>query len=135
MAHVVLPGESLQQAGQVRVLHMAGKEGAAAQAAAAAHHGEIDAGHAALHHRRDHVHVLAGAAFHELARAHLGQGLDLVPEQGGLLEAQVFGGRLHAGGELGDHLVVLAVQEQGRVLGIAGVILGETSRRRARCNA
>jgi hypothetical protein len=78
MADVVLARRRPPAGGQVRVLGVAGKEGAAAQAAAAAHHGEIDAGDAALHHRRDDVHILAGAALHELARAHLGQGLDLV---------------------------------------------------------
>jgi hypothetical protein len=79
-----------------RVLDVGREVRPVAQVAAAAHHGQVDAGLAALHLHRQDVDVLVGSGVHRLLVQHLGQRAHLVAQLGGLLEFELLGMRQHA---------------------------------------
>jgi hypothetical protein len=107
-----------------RLADLAREVGAVAQVAAAAHHRQVDAGAAALHHHGDDVDVGVARGFHALGVQHLRQRLDLVAHRCRLLELQVLGVGQHLRVQVFQHLGLAPAQEFGGVVDVAPVVLG-----------
>ena len=110
------------------------KEAAIAQVAPAANHGERHAPHVvALDHHGD-VGIGPTGGLRRLAREDALQDTDLVAVQGGLLVLQRLGRRVHLRGEIGNDVVLVALEELRGMIDVAVVGLGPDpphARRRA----
>ena len=78
------------------ILYVHGEVRSVAQVAATAHHGQVDAGAAALHTHGQNVHVFVVCRFNGLLVQHTRQRLDLVAHFGRLLKFEPVGVRHHA---------------------------------------
>ena len=123
----MLRHKGLQHLHRLRIVHMGRKVRSVAQVAATAHHGQVDAGFAALHAHGQDVHIAIVHGVHRLLVQHLGQRTQLVAQIGCLLKLQFVGMGQHAPLQVLHHLLGFAAQQAlgavdiARVLGQRGV--------------
>ena len=96
-----------------------------AQMPATTHHGEVDAGLAALHADRQHVHILVGrGGLHCLLVQDVAECGQLVTHFCGLFEFQLFGMRQHPLLQLLHHVVGGAIEKIAGMSHVLGVVFG-----------
>ena len=106
------------------VFYMNGKIGPVAQVPPAAHHGQVDAGFAALHFHRQDVDIAVRHVVYRLLVQHIGERRHLVAQLCRLLKLQALGVRHHAALQRAHDLLGVAAQELLRVLHVLRVVGG-----------
>ena len=112
----------VHQHGGVFYVHR--KIGPVAQVATAAHHGQVDAGFAALHFHRQDVDIAVRHVVYRLLVQHIGQRRHLVAQLCRLLKFQALGVRHHAALQRAHDLLRVTPQELLRVLHVLRVVGG-----------
>ena len=103
------------------VFHMHREIRSVPQVAAAAHHGKVHAGAAALHAHREDVHILVIHRLDGLLVQHARQRLDLVAHLGRLLKFELVGTRHHARLQRLQQLLRFAAQQRLGMLHVGGI--------------